>query len=394
MKELDTNKIYNSKYGPYKILYHINNVNKHKYVRVKFINTGFETDIRKDSAVKGLAKDDTYDIDFNKIYHSNNYGSYKIISYEGKNNCSERLVKIKFLTSDAETITRLSQAKSGQVGDPMYGININKIYMSNNYGPFKFIEIINDNSGHPKALIEFIETKYKKIVCILDAINGKVRDDTRKSAYHQLNTKSVDNKDEFIDKCLKSIWEGMVNRCINPNSKSYRNYGNSGVMICDEWLDLDTFIKDAKTLPQFYKFELFPNMYRIDKDYLQFNIPKEYRIYSKNTCMFLSIIDNSNLRVIENKRDHPEQYTSKYYCVSKKKDKYYVYININRNPVFFGSYDDEVIAASVANYWQLKYHLYDIIPLLNNVPELKPSDFTKYNVKLQPMVKVIERQNK
>lgn len=29
---------------------------------------------------------------------------------------------------------------------------------------------------------------------------------------------------------------GMKQRCYNPNSKSYKNYGGRGIIICDEWL--------------------------------------------------------------------------------------------------------------------------------------------------------------
>lgn len=31
------------------------------------------------------------------------------------------------------------------------------------------------------------------------------------------------------------VWAGMIQRCTNPNSKSYKNYGNKGISVCDEW---------------------------------------------------------------------------------------------------------------------------------------------------------------
>ena len=34
---------------------------------------------------------------------------------------------------------------------------------------------------------------------------------------------------------LYKIWEGMKNRCLNPNNKSYKNYGGRGITICAEW---------------------------------------------------------------------------------------------------------------------------------------------------------------
>lgn len=32
------------------------------------------------------------------------------------------------------------------------------------------------------------------------------------------------------------IFYSMKQRCYNPNNKSYKNYGNRGIKICDEWL--------------------------------------------------------------------------------------------------------------------------------------------------------------
>jgi hypothetical protein len=32
-----------------------------------------------------------------------------------------------------------------------------------------------------------------------------------------------------------SIWHGIVQRCTNPNSKTFPDYGGRGVTICDLW---------------------------------------------------------------------------------------------------------------------------------------------------------------
>ena len=36
---------------------------------------------------------------------------------------------------------------------------------------------------------------------------------------------------------LRGIWYGMKERCRNPNSTSYENYGGRGIQICEEWLN-------------------------------------------------------------------------------------------------------------------------------------------------------------
>lgn len=39
-------------------------------------------------------------------------------------------------------------------------------------------------------------------------------------------------------------WSNMKNRCLNPKSYHYKNYGARGITICDRWLDSSNFIND------------------------------------------------------------------------------------------------------------------------------------------------------
>ena len=40
---------------------------------------------------------------------------------------------------------------------------------------------------------------------------------------------------------LYRIWNQMKQRCLNPNSPSYQNYGGRGILICREWLHYENF---------------------------------------------------------------------------------------------------------------------------------------------------------
>lgn len=41
---------------------------------------------------------------------------------------------------------------------------------------------------------------------------------------------------------LYEVWYSMRQRCVNPKSKSYKNYGGRGVTVCAEWLNnFETF---------------------------------------------------------------------------------------------------------------------------------------------------------
>lgn len=44
---------------------------------------------------------------------------------------------------------------------------------------------------------------------------------------------------------LYNIWKSMMARCYNKNSKAFRNYGNRGISVCEEWHCLDRFIEWA-----------------------------------------------------------------------------------------------------------------------------------------------------
>ena len=41
------------------------------------------------------------------------------------------------------------------------------------------------------------------------------------------------------------VWNGMLQRCENPNSKAYKDYGGRGIKVCKEWHEIENFYKWA-----------------------------------------------------------------------------------------------------------------------------------------------------
>ena len=39
-----------------------------------------------------------------------------------------------------------------------------------------------------------------------------------------------------------SVWKGMKERCMNPKSVAYKNYGGRGISVCNEWKDPERFV--------------------------------------------------------------------------------------------------------------------------------------------------------
>lgn len=57
------------------------------------------------------------------------------------------------------------------------------------------------------------------------------------------------------------VWKGMRQRCNNPKSMSYMNYGARGIAICSQWDDFDVFLADMGARPS-----LQHTIERVDND--------------------------------------------------------------------------------------------------------------------------------
>ena len=53
-------------------------------------------------------------------------------------------------------------------------------------------------------------------------------------AFHVTHGLSID-KETGKRTRLYNIWNGMRNRCNNPNATAYRHYGGRGISVCKEW---------------------------------------------------------------------------------------------------------------------------------------------------------------
>lgn len=45
------------------------------------------------------------------------------------------------------------------------------------------------------------------------------------------------------------VWAGMHQRCTNPNSRRFQQYGGRGIAICERWRSFETFLADMGPKP-------------------------------------------------------------------------------------------------------------------------------------------------
>lgn len=88
---------------------------------------------------------------------------------------------------------------------------------------------------------------------------------------------------------LKKIWYGMLYRCNDKKCSAYKNYGEKGIQVCDDWRDYNLFHVWA-----------ISNKYN---DSLTIDRIDSSKDYEPDNCRFLSKSENTALSNIFNPRN-------------------------------------------------------------------------------------------
>lgn len=194
-------------------------------------------------------------------------------------------------------------------------IKINEIYQNNNRDYYKVLELIEKTkSGHKKYKIKFLETGYITIVSQISIKTGYIRDRYKPSVFgvgYMGNATSKNNIKRY------NLWHNMLSRCYNKKSKDFMSYGGIGVKVDENWLCFENFLNDLKDIEGF-DLELFENgQIVLDKDLKQQDIDPGEKIYSKETCCFISKELNQKLR-------NSEKYKKQFIAITPENEEFIV----------------------------------------------------------------------
>ena len=74
---------------------------------------------------------------------------------------------------------------------------------------------------------------------------------------------------------IYSCWDSMIQRCLNQNHKSYKNYGGRGIKVCNKWLKFENFYKDMGKIPKGLSLDRIENNKGYYKSNCKFSTRKE-----------------------------------------------------------------------------------------------------------------------
>lgn len=135
------------------------------------------------------------------------------------------------------------------------------------------------------------------------------------------------------------VWEGIIQRCTNPKTSNYNDYGGRGIKVCQRWFNFKYFIEDMGRRPS--------SKYKIDRIDNNGN-------YEPNNCRWVTQSIQS-----KNSRNHKTNKTG-VRGVTFINNKYRASISVNNKTLYLGTYKTlndakEARKKAETQYWGKEY---------------------------------------
>lgn len=137
------------------------------------------------------------------------------------------------------------------------------------------------------------------------------------------------------------IWDGMMQRCLNDKSTSYKNYGSRGISVSEEFKNCEKFISYIESLPNYSEGKQIDRINN-DGNYEKGNL----RWATKQEQSF-----NTRVRIDNNSR-----YTGVSKLKNKEKWRAYIFLSSN-NQIHIGTFNTIKEAVFARNNYIIKNNL-------------------------------------
>lgn len=184
-------------------------------------------------------------IDTNKVYTSKNYGDFRIIKELDKIG-GNRYVRIKFIATGYECNTVLSSVTKGAVKDPTYIPQTDFVHPK--HGPYKILDKYHKNGDTKNFYCHVLFERTGNVMEFIynNAIKGEIKNPYDKIIY---GVACLGVPRRPYNDHMYNIWHNMLTRCYNPKYEHYEYYGGAGVTVCDRWKIFEYFLEDTYSIP-------------------------------------------------------------------------------------------------------------------------------------------------
>lgn len=153
--------------------------------------------------------------------------------------------------------------------------------------------------------------------------------------------REVSTKHGYSDHRLKSVYQGMKQRCNNPNDTRFPDYGGRGITVCDEW---------QKDMTPFIEWMLSNGW----KEGLEIDRRDNDKGYSPENCRIVTRYQNTrNTRLLS--RHNSSGYRGVSFFAKSK--KWRAYVNVENRQQHIGFFDDKEQAAMARDRYVKEHNL-------------------------------------